>query len=139
MVSTIIYESVDVFYYDYLTCHIIVFFIILVSSIYRLYKIRLATGCLRIIANRRDQPIPKQLKKSILVSPKTKWICLNDWSTNNLHAPLLEDMELYVTYDDKAYCITSRQGHLTIASVPELESKQEEADTKMLSPPPLSQ
>ena len=95
---------------------------------------RLATGCLRIIANRSDQPIPKQLKK-YLAEPRNKMdllkFMITDWSTNNLHAPLLENMELYVTYDDKAYCITSRRGLLTISSVPELESKQEEADTKM--------
>ena len=43
----------------------------------------------------------------------------------------LEQKTLYLTIRDKDFSISSNQGVLTRTAVPELESKQEEADSKM--------
>ena len=91
-------------------------------------------GLLRMIASRRDQPRPKQFDKFLRHSSNKldliKFL-VNDWSTNNQHALILNEKEVYVTCEDKAYCITASRGLVSKTPVPDLSCQQEEADTKM--------
>ena len=95
---------------------------------------RSATGTLRVLIMGREQPVPKQFGK-FLRDAENKIALIHffikDWSTNLAHHDLLEDKKLYVTIEDKAYCITSKDSNVSINAVPELSSKQEEADTKI--------
>jgi len=89
---------------------------------------RAATGSLR------DQAVPKQFSRFLRNSENKLELLdflLNDWSTNGVHCVLLEQRTLYFTIRDKAFAITSNEGRLSCNTVAELESKQEEADTKM--------
>ena len=54
-----------------------------------------------------------------------------DWTTNEAYIHLLENKEIYVTVKDKAYGIKVVHGFFKSDPVWELESQQEEADTKM--------
>ena len=56
---------------------------------------------------------------------------INDWSTNDIHAKFLEDKELYVTVEEKGFCISSNSNKLSLALCNRLSSEQEEADTKV--------
>ena len=56
---------------------------------------------------------------------------INDSSTNIIHAKILEDKELYVTVEDKAFCISSNGNKLSMVLCSMLSSEQEEADTKV--------
>ena len=55
---------------------------------------------------------------------------INDWSTNTIHAKILED-ELYVTVEDKAFCISSNGSELSMVLCNRLTNEQEETDTKV--------
>ena len=98
-------------------------------------KRRSSNGSLRIAIKRRDQKLPKQLKKFLRCSEnKVDFIdfLLKDWSSPNpAHTSTLQDKEIYLTVRDKAFCITSQNGVIDVREVEELTSKQEEADTKM--------
>ena len=95
---------------------------------------RSGIGLLRIRALRRDQAKPKQFDKYLRDSENKidliKFL-LHDWSTNTLHCPTLDNKELYITIEENTYCITSNRGVLRISEVSDLQSHQEEADTKM--------
>ena len=56
---------------------------------------------------------------------------INDWSTNTIHPNILEDKELYVTVEDKAFRISSNGNKLSMRPCNRLLSQQEEAETKM--------
>ena len=56
---------------------------------------------------------------------------INDWSTNNLPAKLLENKELYVTVQETAFCISSKSNKLSMGLCNRLSSEQEEADTSV--------
>ena len=56
---------------------------------------------------------------------------LNDWSNNPSLAKLLQNKELFVTVEESGYRLTSTNGKLDTKLVHELQSMQEEADTKM--------
>ena len=54
-----------------------------------------------------------------------------DWSTNENNEQTLENKEIYITVKNKAHCIKVIRGVLRSNPALELESEQEEADTKM--------
>ena len=65
--------------------------------------------------SRRDRKRPQQFDKFLRLSEsKTDLVrfLINDWSTNTIHAKILEDKELYVTVEDKAFCISSNGNRL---------------------------
>ena len=62
-------------------------------------------GLLRMKVSRRDQKRPQQFDKFLRLSEnKTDSVkfLMNDYSTNTIHANILEDTELYVAVEDKA-------------------------------------
>ena len=95
---------------------------------------RSASGSIRIKATRRDQAVPKQFSK-FLRNAENKLDLLDffvrDWTTNDEHSRMFEEKELYFTIRDKALRIYLNNGRLSNSNVPEISSKQEEADTKM--------
>ena len=56
---------------------------------------------------------------------------MKDWSTNESHCDQLDGKELYFTIRDRAVCLSSNQGRLSCINVPELSSRQDEANTKI--------
>ena len=81
------------------------------------------------MASRRDQTKPKQFDKILrLAINKLDLIkfLIKEWSSHTAYCQLPDNKELYVTCEEKAFCITSTQGKLS-----KLSSQQEEADTKM--------
>ena len=56
---------------------------------------------------------------------------MNDWSTNTIHAKILEDKELYVVAEGQAFCLSSNKNKLSMAFCDRLSSEQEEADTRV--------
>ena len=56
---------------------------------------------------------------------------INDWSTSTIHTKILEDKKLYVTGEDKVFCISSNGNNLSMVLCNRLSSEQEEADTKV--------
>ena len=58
-------------------------------------------------------------------------LLINDWSTNTIHAKILEDKEFYVTVEDKAFCISSSGKKLSMVLCKSLSIEQEEANTKV--------
>ena len=58
---------------------------------------------------------------------------INDCSTNTIHTKILEDKKLYVTVEDKVFCISSNGNILSMVLCNRLSSKQEEADAKVFS------
>ena len=74
---------------------------------------------------------PQQFGKFLRLSKnKTDLVrfLINDSSTNIIHAKILEDKELYVTVEDKAFCITSDGNKLSMVLCNRLSSEQEEAE-----------
>ena len=96
---------------------------------------RSSGGTMRVDVLRRDQNVPKQFSK-FLGSPENKTslvkILFADWSTHAYHVHRVADKEIFITIEDKAYCISTFQGRMRAVPVEELHCKQEEADTKML-------
>ena len=71
-------------------------------------------------------------KFCVLLSCDQSYIHTLHWYTlYTLHCPTLDNKELYITIEENAYCITSNRGVLRISEVSDLQSHQEEADTKM--------
>ena len=97
-------------------------------------KSRSIIGLLRLKVSRRDQKLPEQFDKFLRLSEnKTdlmKFLII-DWSTNTIHAKILEDKELYVTVEDKAFCISSNGNKPSMVLCSMLSSEQGEADTKL--------
>ena len=88
----------------------------------------------RIKVMLKEQATPKQWKKFMRHADNKANVLkflLRDWSTSELHIPVLEGKDMYMTIRDQAYCISSNQGILSCSHVPELSSSQEEASTKM--------
>ena len=56
---------------------------------------------------------------------------INDWSTDTIHTKILEDKKLYVTVEDKVFCISSNGSNLSTVLCNRLSSEQEEADAKV--------
>ena len=91
-------------------------------------------GSLRITVTSGEQKIPKQFTKFLRnAENKIELIkfLVHDWSSNRINQPILENRVLYVTYTDKACSISSTNNILKLKPVLELQSSQEEADTKM--------
>ena len=91
-------------------------------------------GTLRVKVLRRNQERPKQFIKFLRNSENKLDLVrflLKDWSINQIHAKSLQDKKLFVTREDKAYRISCRRGLVQAVNESELESQQEEADTKM--------
>ena len=83
--------------------------------------------------SRRDRKRPQQFDNFLRLSEsKTDLVrfLINDWSTNTIHAKILED-ELYVTVEDKAFCISSNGSKLSMVLCNRLSNEQEETDTKV--------
>ena len=55
---------------------------------------------------------------------------IDNWSTNTIHAKILEDKELHVTIEGKAICISSN-GNKLLAVLCNRLCEQKEADTKV--------
>ena len=94
---------------------------------------RAITGQIRITASRCDQPAPKQFKKYLAVGAnKTELLefLVKDWA-HPRHAPVLREKTIYFTLKDEAYEISITDNEIQSVHVPQLCSKQEEADTKM--------
>ena len=91
-------------------------------------------GTIRVIPKRRDQPKPKQFQR-FLTNADNKLdlikFLVNEWSTNDSHVTVFKDKTMFITLEAKAYSIKVFRGSMKIDPVPELESQQEEADTKM--------
>ena len=96
-------------------------------------KSRSIIGLLRLKVSRRDQKLPELFDKFLRLSENKTDLMkfLIDWSTNTIHAKILEDKELYVTVEDKAFCISSNGNKLSMVLCSMLSSEQEEADTKV--------
>ena len=92
------------------------------------------SGSLRVKIVRRDQAIPKQFSM-FLRDAKNKLELLDflikDWSTNEKYCCQFDKKEIYFTIRDQAFRISCNQNQLLKDPVPDLSSKQEEADTKM--------
>ena len=95
---------------------------------------RSAIGSIKINIINRCQQKPKAWTK-YLQNPDNKIqlveFLIDDWSQQVIHLQTLCDRELFVTCRDKAYCLTSNGSNIRKVDVPELQSSQEEADTKM--------
>ena len=95
---------------------------------------RSAIGSMRVIITRREQHTPKQLPK-FLSKPDNKIDLVkflkDDWTNNKDHILQLQEKSIFVTCEDKGYCINGKRDSVIISHVPELSSMQEEADTKM--------
>ena len=79
-------------------------------------------GLLRVVPSRRDQHKPKQFDKFLREASNQidliKFL-VHDWSTNNIHVSSLENKELYVTCEQRAYCITASRDRVSSTPVPE--------------------
>ena len=88
-----------------------------------------------MVVKRREQSLPKQFKKYLGCSENK--VCLvdfllRDWSTPApAHLKALAEKELFVTVRDLAFCLTAINETIQVNPVPQIASKQEEADTKM--------
>lgn len=95
---------------------------------------RSMVGTIRVIPKRRDQPKPKQFQR-FLTNAENKLdlikFLVSEWSTNDRHVAVFKDKIIFITVEDKAFSIKVSRGSMKIDPVPELESQQEEADTKM--------
>ena len=94
-------------------------------------KSRSMIGLLGMKISKRDQ---KQSLPYIFASSENKIdlvkFLINDISIYTIHAKILEDKELYVTVEDKAFYISPNGNKLSMMLCSRLSSKQEEADTK---------
>ena len=78
-------------------------------------KSRSMIGLLRMKVSRRDQKQPQQFDSFLRLSQNKTGLVrflINDQSANTIHAKILEDKELYVTVEDKAFCISSNGNRL---------------------------
>ena len=97
-------------------------------------KNRSMIGLLRMKVLRRGQKRLQQFDKYLRLSENKIELVrflINDWSTNTIHAKILEDKELYVTVEDKVLCISSNGNKLSMVFWNRLSNKQEEDDTKL--------
>lgn len=92
------------------------------------------SGSLRVKVMRSDQAVPKQFSM-FLSNAENKLelldFLLKDWSTNEKYCNLFGNKEIYFTIREQAVRIWCNQNQLLKEAVPDLSSKQEEADTKM--------
>ena len=69
---------------------------------------RSATGSMRVIITRREQHTPKQFQK-FLYNPDNKIDLVkflkDDWTNNKDHILQLQEKSIFVTCEDKGYCI----------------------------------
>ena len=104
-----------------------------ISSLER--KRRSSNGSLRILIKRRDQKLPKQLKKFLRCSEnKVDFIdfLLKNWSSpNSAHISMLQDNLLNLFDCERQGIQHYISEWCNMREVEELTSKQEEADTKM--------
>ena len=97
-------------------------------------KNRSMIGLLQMKVLRRGQKRLQQFDKYLCLSENKIELVrflINDWSTNTIHAKILEDKELYVTVEDKALCISSNGNKLSMVLWNRLSNKQEEDDTNL--------
>ena len=99
-------------------------------------KRRSVIGSLRIKITNRNQQKPKCWNKYLQHSDNkielVKFL-IDYWSQDESSRELLSNCELYVTYEAKAFCVRTIGMQVQKVVVPELQSEQEEADTKILS------
>ena len=92
------------------------------------------SGSLRVKIMRRDEAIPKQFSMFLRDAKKKKLefldFLIKDWSTNEKYCCQFDKKEIYFTIRDQAFRISCNQNRLLNDPVPDLSSKQEEADTK---------
>ena len=92
------------------------------------------SGSIRVTASRRDQKIPKQIKKYLSVGANKKELIeflLNDWSTDNRHIKSLSNRCIYFSTNDAGYKLYIHQDEVVCQTMDQLCSNQEEADTKV--------
>ena len=91
-------------------------------------------GSIRVSVSRREQVLPMQVSK-FLQHPQNKLDLINfiidDLQSTEKHIRMLNGKELYITFKDRAFCISSNGEMSSISEVPDLMSAQEEADTKI--------
>ena len=96
---------------------------------------RKTSQSVRMVVKRQEQCFPKQFKKYIGCSEnKVDLVAflLRDWSTPTpAHLKALAEKELFVTVRDLAFCLVAINGTIQVNPIPQVASKQEEADTKM--------
>lgn len=95
---------------------------------------RAKVGSIRISAQRRNQKVPKQLKKFLSVGENKIDLVrflLKDWSQEMKHVETISGKEIYITVEKQGYKIEVKNGHLCCSEIQALCSLQEEADTKM--------
>lgn len=93
-----------------------------------------ATGSLRVKIQRRDQRIPKQLKKFFANDENkidTVDFLLEDWSNESRFANLLEGRRIYFNHGSNFTTIEGKNNVVTSEENVSLTNKQEEADTKV--------
>ena len=96
-------------------------------------KRRSVIGSLR---TKRNQQKPKCWNKYLQYSDNKIELVkrlINYWSQDESSRELLSNRGMYVTYEAKAFCIRTIGMQVQKVVVPELQSEQEEADTKILS------
>ena len=94
---------------------------------------RVKAGRLRITASRPEQSAPKQFRKYLSVGVnKTELLkfLLKDWC-HQRHASTIGNKIIFFTLKDEGYQICNVDDDICCLRVPQLASKQEEADTKM--------
>ena len=97
-------------------------------------KQRSAIGSLRVKITNRNQQKPKCRNKYLQHSDNKIELlkCLIDyWSQDESSRELLSNRELYLTYEAKSLCIRTIEMQVQKIVGPELQSEQEEANTKM--------
>ena len=97
-------------------------------------EVRGNLGTIQVKVERRDQSQPKQFKK-FLADGMNKIslvrFLLKYRSSHEKHISRLQDKMLFFTVEEECYKLTSCDGKVKKATVDELCSSQEEADTKM--------
>ena len=97
-------------------------------------KRRSVIRSLRIKITNRNQQKPKCWNKYLQHSDnKTELVksLIDDWSQDESSRELLSNCEMYLTYEAKSFCIRTIEMQVQKIVGPELQSEQEEADTKM--------
>ena len=85
-------------------------------------------------AYRRDQKIPKQIKKYLSVGANKKELIeflFNVWSTDIRHIKSLSNRCIYFSRNDAGYKLYVHQEVVVCQTMDQLRSNQEEAETKV--------
>ena len=97
---------------------------------------RAITGVIRVTGSRTDQPRLKQLNKYLLHGAnKIEFVqcLLKDWKLQLLRYHNFQYHDLYVTCQDKCYCLTLVDDTVRERETPKLSTLHEETDTKVFT------